>query len=111
MRGWAQSPAKKPAVRLKFIGSEFEAASTIKAAGSRVDGSAVVFAAQLLYATARLQRQRHRNDEGVKRRPVPQAKNVQLGWDRRPRRHESPLWTSYQAEARDPPHGVALVLS
>ena len=112
---WAQNPAKKPAVRLKFLGGGFEtAASTKKAAGPRVAGSAVVFAAQLLYEQAHRTVRLQSND-------IKTMEAFSVGQYLKPRTsnfagidglgvYEGPLWTSYAAEARDPPRGVTLVL-
>jgi hypothetical protein len=112
---WAQNPAKKPAVRLKFLGGGFEAAaSTNKAAGPRVAGSAVVFAAQLLYEQAHRTVRLQSND-------IKTMEAFSVGQYLKPRTsnfagidglgvYEGPLWTSYAAAARDPPRGVTLVL-
>jgi hypothetical protein len=101
---WAQNPAKKPGVRLKFLGGGFEAAaSTSKAAGPRVAGSAVVFAAQLLYEQAHRTVRLQSND-------VKTMEAFSVGQYLNPRTsnfagidglgvYEGPLWTSYAAAA------------
>jgi hypothetical protein len=112
---WAQSPAKKPAVRLKFLGGGFEAAaSTNKAAGPRVAGSAVVFDAKLCYEQAHRTVRLQSND-------IKTMEAFSVGQYLKPRTsnfagidglgvYEGPLWTSQAAAARDPPRGVTLVL-
>ena len=112
---WAQNPAKKPAVRLKFLGGGFEAvASTNKAAGPRVAGSAVVFDAKLCYEQAHRTVRLQSND-------IKTMEAFSVGQYLKPRTsnfagidglgvYEGPLWTSYAAAARDPPRGVTLVL-
>ena len=112
---WAQNPAKKPAVRLKFLGGGFEAvASTNKAAGPRVAGSAVVFDAKLCYEQAHRTVRLQSND-------IKTMEAFSVGQYLKPRTsnfagidglgvYEGPLWTSHAAAARDPPRGVTLVL-